>query len=103
MSLNTELFDIILRLFAFLQTEIPYLGSQPHPVFYEVPGGCIVHPASTTGEPSAEHGSHPWLCPNGIISFTMHDRVWDSMKCYRSNQDSQRQDGMCLGQCTHTD
>ncbi|KAA0198768.1 hypothetical protein FBUS_00487 [Fasciolopsis buskii] len=75
-------------------TEIPYLGSQPHPVFYEVPGGCIVHPASTTGEPSAEHGSHPWLCPNGIISFTMHDRVWDSMKCYRSNQDSQRQDDL---------
>lgn len=75
-------------------TEISYLGSHPHPVFYEVPGGCIVHPASNTGEPSAEHGSHPWLCPNGVISFTMHDRVWDSMKCYRSNQDSQRQDDL---------
>ncbi|TPP67646.1 hypothetical protein FGIG_02607 [Fasciola gigantica] len=76
------------------QKEIPHLGSQPTSVFHEIPGGHFVQPASFRNDPPAEHRFYPWLCPNGVISSTMHDRVWDSMKCYRSNQDSQRQDDL---------
>ncbi|CAL8080272.1 unnamed protein product [Calicophoron daubneyi] len=60
---------------------------------YEIVGGVIADGDNSEPLPTMVHGS---MLPSaaGLLSAAMSGHTWDCMKCYRINQDSQRQEDL---------
>ncbi|KAF5401942.1 hypothetical protein PHET_04917 [Paragonimus heterotremus] len=69
------------------QFNLAQVGNQSVMPIHEIPGGHM------TAE-SARSNQEPRKCAlstTGLLSSTFSESSWDSMKCHRTNQDSQRQ------------
>ncbi|KAG5451151.1 hypothetical protein CSKR_102680 [Clonorchis sinensis] len=70
------------------QLGVTEVGNQVILPTVEIPGGQM----QMTSAHLEEHGRKTLITPaNGLLSSTLPESGWDSMKCCRSNQDSQRQ------------
>ncbi|KAA3677077.1 uncharacterized protein DEA37_0014064 [Paragonimus westermani] len=69
------------------QLNLAQVGNQPVVPIHEIPGGHMIGDAVCSNQEPRKCT----LSATGLLSSTFSEGSWDSMKCHRTNQDSQRQ------------